>query len=330
MMGAEAYDKGTGARRERRYATLALLMLAVWLPGSCDLEDERDNCCNNNKIVFRYTLDGVECFDEYISTMQYFLFDEDGAYLMELFPEGDDLTELCLCDGIPSGTYSLVAVGNLDDYATLEGHEDSGLHGFTLVADDWYDTDILGDGLIPLSNGDRLYWGQCDFTLDHSKTQTFYTEMANIHCKLTVRVEWEGTPDYSDGYSFVLYDIGAYSEMSGDNATQIGVQSFPLVPDYSACMVQEVALSRAVLLENLYTLRLTDDDIPVFQLMHYDEAVTMEIDLTDAFEEWGWTPSSEQVQEYEVSLKILTNGDVEATSGLNTNVNDWTDGGTVY
>ena len=329
-MEVEAFDKRTGAWRDWRRAVLLLCTLAALLTSSCDLEDERDNCCADNRIVFRYTLNGEDCFNKYISTMQYFLFDEDGDYLMELFPDGDDLTELCLCDGIPSGVYSLVAVGNLEDYATIEGLEDLGLHGFTLVADDWADSDILSDGLTPLANGDRLYWGQCDFTLDHSKSQTFYTEMANIHCRLTVHVEWEATPDYSDGYSFVLYEIGAYSEMCGDNATQIGVQSFPPVPDYSACMVQEVALSRGVLLENLYTLRLTDDDIPVFLLMHDDVAVTMEIDLTDAFEQWGWTPSSEQVQEYEVSLKILTNGDVEATSGLNTNVSDWTNGGTVY
>ena len=317
--------------RRWRLTLTAILALLCLVPSSCDLEDDRDDCCANNKIVFRYTLDGEDCFDDYISSMRYFLFDEDGTYLMEMEPDDGDLSQLCLCDGIPSGTYSLVAVGNLVDYASLENYEDYGLENFLLVADDWYDdTDILGDNLKPLSNGDRLYWGQCDFTLDRSKTQTFYTEMANIHCKLTIRVEWEGTPDYSDGYSFALYKIGSYSEMNDDNATQIGVQTFPLVPDYSACMVQDVALSRAVLLDNLYTLRLTDDNIPTFCLMHSDEAVTMDIDLTDAFEEWNWTPSSEQVQEYVISLKILTNGNVEASSGLETNVNDWTDGGTIY
>lgn len=312
--------------RGTRCAGLALCALFCLVHSSCDLESGSENCCAQSNIEFRYTLNSVDQFDTYISTMQYFLFDENGAFLFEMEPDDGDLTHLCLCDGIPNGTYSLVALANLDDYATIDTiYLEDGLTSFRLDVTQYNET--YPD---QFDNGDKLYWGQVDFTLNKSKSQTFICQMANIHCVLTVRVEWEGIPSYSDGYRYVLDKVGTYTELHEGNASTIGVQQFPLVPDYSGSMTREVSLRRGALQSSLYTLRITNDDLPVFRLYHYDDPVTPEIDLAPVFSTWRYHPSLAQVQDYEMLVTINRDGSVSVDQGLSgSDIADWADGGSL-
>ena len=305
-----------------RIARLVVCVLLCLVPSSCDIEDENELCCDKHKVVFRYTLGGVDCFSSYITSMKYFLFDEEGMFLFELESENGDISTVCLCNGIPSGTYSLVAVGNLIDYGTIDAEIDGGLAEFVLQVDDWLD-----DGTDAFANGDKVYWGQVDFTLDQSNAETFVCQMANIHCQMLIRVEWESLPTYTDGYRYCLDDIGTISELNSYNAYSLGVQSFPLIPDYNGKMMEDVTLRQFALQATLYTLRITNEDMPIFRLYHDDEILTPDIDISVAFTEWGIRPSLSQVQDYELLLTINDDGTVVLSRNLDSYISDWEDGG---
>ena len=321
-----------------RYAFTPILLLGC-LMAACniELEDSRDNADNVeadgfSKVDFAYTLKYSDYFDSYINTMQYFLFDADGNYMGQLYGEDDDPSVVSL-DGLTAGTYSLVGIGNLDDYATIAGLS-NGLSSLSLVVSQLYDGDTANESTAasPIyANGDNIYWGQCDFTLDStSTTQCFTGELSSLHCQLLVRVVWEDLPDYSDGYAFELIGIGLQTELNNANATTLSYdQQFPPVSLYSGRMREDVPLRQFALQAYLYTLRYTDDNIPTLRILHDGEPVISDIDLAYVFDQWGWTPSSAWAQEYQMLVTIREDGYVELSVSVTGNVNDWENGGTL-
>ena len=299
-----------------------LLALLLWLPASCTLEDERDYCCERNTMRYRFLYRGEDRFGEHIRRMEYFLFDAEGRYEGRMYPQEGDLARVGL-DSLPFGSYTLVAVGNLEDYGRLEGFADEGLAGFRLMLDD------LRDQAGTLSNGDPLFWGSCRFTTAPGSDNTFLTEMAAIHSLLRLRVEWELLPEHPDGYLFRLEGIGTASDMGGEGALTIEGQRFPRHLGETGGMAVEVPLREMALEARLYTLRYTDERIPRFRLWHGQQPAGPEIDLGRAFRQWGWRPDMAPFQQWEVRVLIRADGAAEVTPGVGTDVDDWTDGGTI-
>lgn len=317
----------------RKHFCLAVLLLGL-LTASCNLDDSRDTCyCGGCSVVdFAYTLKYTDCFDSYISSMQYYLFDaSDGHYLGQMYGEDDDLSVVSL-DGLWSGSFSLVGIGNLDDYGTLTGL-DEGLDSLRLVVSQAYDGDTTdsSDSSPIYANGDLIYWGQCDFTLtDDDALQTFAGEMAALHCRMLIRVVWESLPEYTEGYVMELAGIATETELCSANATTLyGNQQFPPVSGFTGRMREDVTLRQLALQASLYTLRCTDDNLPTFRLLHDGTSVITDIDLAEVFEEWAWHPDQAWIQDYQMLVTIRTDGQVELSMSLTGDVSDWEEGGTL-
>lgn len=298
----------------------SILMFCLLVFCSCSLEDERDTCCWNNTVCFRYEYEGTDRFREYITETRWFLFGRDGSFAGEMSrmaccPQRVDISRL------PAGEYTLVCVGNLQDYGTLEGYAEAGLEAFRLKVDDWWDGESF-------ANGDRLYWGECRFAIVPGATNRFRGEMSNVHCVLRVRVEWELVPAFADGYRFSLEGVGTGMSCSGSRADSIGVHRFPPVTSFAGSMVEEVALRRLALETSLVTLRWKKGHLPTLRLWHEQAPAMKAIDLEDIFRRWRWNPDRAAVQQYSIRLLIRSDESVVIYPGINAGVNDWVDGGT--
>lgn len=300
-----------------------VLLVVVCLLLSCSVDDPRDECCTMDMLQFRFLHQGSDCFSGRIRKMQYHLFGTDGTYIREMAAYEGDLSRVSLV-GLSPGTYVLVGIGNLDGYGTLTDMAVGGLHQFCLHVTRCADSspELFG-------NGDPLYYGIREFTIERGKSNTFVADMAHIHCCLHLRVEWEGVPAHSEGYSFRLSGIGGGVDMHVGNASYIGALPFPGVHHYEGQMEDGVRLQNLALQKKLYTLRYTDSHIPRFTLYHHGKAVTKEIPLADVFRSWGWTPSATSVQEYQVTMQIKLNGNIEIRQGFKASVSDWEDGGVI-
>ena len=299
-----------------------LFLLLLLLPVSCSLDDSRDLCCGGGTVRFRYQHRGADRFAEYIDSTRYFLFDGSGRFIGGMAPV-EHCPAMVDISGLEAGRYTLVCVGNLDDYGTPAGHTGVGLEAFRLGVDDWF------DGAGTFANGDRLYWGECHFTVVPGAANSFTGEMSNVHCMLRVRVEWERLPEHKDGYRYRLDGIGRGMELHGGHASVAGAHAFPRVEDCTGSMLEDVPLRRRALEASLYTLRWGKEDIPRFRLCHGMDAVTKEIDLGKIFRQWGWYPERAPVQDYRIRLLIRADGTIEVSQGLEAGVGDWEDGGTI-
>ena len=306
----------------RMVASTGMLAVACFLL-SCSVDDHRDACCENSMMHYRFLYRGSDSFSQRIDKMQYHLFAADGTYLHEMYAYEGDLSQVSLSD-LTAGAYIMVGIGNLTDYGTLTDVASGGLDRFLLHITHYADS---SRGIF--ANGDPLYYGICPFTLEEGSSNYLVTDMAHIHCCLHLRIEWEGMPAHADGYRYHLSGIGGGVDMHTGNASHIDKLPFPGVHHYEGQMQEEVRLQSLSLQKKLYTLRYTDTDIPVFTLYNKDRAITKPIDLARVFDAWGWTPSSNPVQEYEVCMIIKLNGDIEIRQGFGANVSDWEDGGVI-
>ena len=307
------------------------MMLGLIVMAACNTTDSREECCCGQCSVvdFRYYYKNMDHFDTYISSVRYFLFDAtDGHYMGEMYGNDDDISVVDL-DGLWSGSYSLVAIGNLEEYGTVTGL-DEGLDALRLVIDDYYDGTSDRASSNPFANGDPIYWGQCDFDYDNTVTQvTFTGDMNNIHLRLLIRVEWSYLPDYSSGYCYELSNIGSEVTLSNADVTEIGIHSFPVVTYDGDTMQEDVTLRQFALQATLFTLRCDSETIPVFRLLHDGESVTPDIDLASAFEYWGVIPENSVAQDYELTVTIGKDGSVDLDWGLLGSSSEWTDGGSI-
>ncbi|EJX03272.1 secreted protein containing DUF1812 [gut metagenome] len=304
-----------------------LLTAALWLlltgmfATSCSLDDERDVCCGKNTIRFRYLYRGNDRFDTYIHQIHYLLFDSVGHYVKDMQPVEGMMSRVRI-GSLPEGGYTLVGIGNLKEYGELRGHTEGGLEQFHLAV-----TKYIDSASETIAEGDRIYWGECPFTVVSGADNSYLGELSNVHCVLRVRVEWELIPEFRDGYTYQLAGIGRKMKLTKDDALSIGNQFFPQVKDYSGVKAKEVPLRRSALDATMVTLRWTDQEIPRFQLRNKRQSITKEIALKPIFERWGWHPDSTPVQEYEICLKIQADGSIMVKEGVDVGVGDWIDGG---
>ncbi|MEJ8764020.1 FimB/Mfa2 family fimbrial subunit [Phocaeicola sp. HCN-40430] len=273
-------------------------------------------------MYYRYTKQGLECFDDYIYRMHYYLFDGDGRFMRQMFPEQGNMKRVSL-EGMTPGEYTLIALANLDDYDTPDRDAKNGLENFEFVMQDFF------PGTNELDSGDPIYWGTSTFVIEEGASNCFVTEMANIHCILSVEFEWEGLPPYSNGYSFRLEGVSGEYSLNPEHSSMLGIQTFPKHIGEPKKARRMSELEDMKLNVSIYTLRYKEGRIPELRLWHEDRPVTKPIDLEYVFGLWGWNPDINPVQEYAVKIMLKLDGSMEVIPKADADVNDWNNGGTI-
>lgn len=324
-----------------RRGTLSVA-LALSALCSCSLDDPRDLCCTPcNVMRYTYRPYGAEAFGDYIFTLRHFLFDASGRYLDEL-PAGEDPRRQTII--LPEGDYTMVTLGNLTDRSATDHAPDRHISLLTLT----HTLAHMGGGA--KANADELYWGVRSFHVTRAgrlsepaaplsgpegsargseapAPHALNTELNNIHCHLTVRVEWNNVPPYVGDYEMELDGVPSRYSLHPDRATDAEGFTVP-AGDTRATHRLTVPLRSRELLGEFVTLRLSDDAIPVLRVRFGAEQVTPDIDLARAFRSWGWSPSATHVQKYSVMLRVFGDGHVDLYPYITASVEDWVDGGT--
>ncbi len=318
-LGTATYRIRTLLPRRRTLASLAAAALLC----ACSLDDPRDLCCPDLcAMTYTYRPYGGEVFTQYISSLRHLLFDADGNYIGE-YPAGEDLQYQPL--DLPEGQYTMVTIGNHGEATALNHAEAPHISALSLAC--------------TAHQGDELYWGVSRFAIDadgkgyapgakaSAPRSTLSTPMNNIHCHLTVHVEWYNMPPHFGNYTMHLDGVPAAYDLHPERAATAG--GF-LVPLHSATgeHCKEVPLEGLTLDATFTTLRYTDEAIPTLRLFARDKQVGPDIDLGRAFRAWGWHPSQIHVQDYKVCVRLFDDGSAELSPLIEGEVSDWIDGGT--
>lgn len=270
---------------------------------------------------YRYMHRNEDVFPQYIHTLDHYLFASDGSFIAML-PPGEDLQEQPL--DLSPGSYTMVTVGNASERVAFEGHLEEGLDGFLLKVLE----QERGRAAREVSCGE-LYGGFRQFTVTDAPQQRFLTQMSNIHCQLDVRVEWETRPPAVGDYRIALWSVPCCYNMDCKDISTAGGHDFP------ADMKEErdgyeatVPLQSQTLTTSFVTLRYTSECVPSLRVYLGSEAITPVLDLTRAFQQWGWNPDRDTVQHYRIRITIRGDGSVSVRPWTDGEVLDWIDGGT--
>lgn len=292
---------------------------------SCDIEDERDLCCDRIVMEYHYMRDGQDKFKDNISTLRHFLFDGHEKFLKEV-PPGSDPQQQEL-EAMEAGNYIMVTVGNAAD-GTLLMPPSSGsrLQDFMLhVAGE--------DG----RNTDPLFYGICRFGLlreSGNREQHFVTQMSNVHCRLKVTVKWQNRPPVMTQdpiYRMVLEDCARNYELDAANGYSMGEKHFPFSPHWQQEHRTDCSLDSRQLKHTFVSLRYTNRNLPVLHILckegeEYVEQ-TPPLDLKTAFSAWGYRPSTAESQNYRIVVTIYMDGHVGVKVEMDAGIADWVDGG---
>lgn len=294
--------------------TTALLLLSVT---GCAIDDDRDVCCGNICMETKYLPYGVEELTTYIHSLRHFLFDANGAYMYEI-PSGTDLHTLRF--SLPSGQYTMLTIGNSEQMLAFRAED----HTLNSLVMELTDTTPSGKYL----NADELYWDVCPMEVDETRRNSFVTYMNNIHSHLHVKVTWNNMPEDVGDYRMELQQVPIGYTLGPDGVYRVGDKIIPLNTDTLATYVRRTPLKAQEMQDEFITVRYTRDRIPVFRLWFGDKAVTSPIDLSRAFNTWGWNPEATAVQDYRIQLTLFANGTVEVRPWIDADVEDWQNGGT--
>lgn len=307
--------------------SLLIVCLSCFSFISCDIDDERDLCCDRIVMEYRYLQDGEEAFKENIHSLRHFLFDAQGRFLQEV-PPGNNL-QLQILDPLETGKYTMVTIGNATDATTLTAPKKGSL------CKDF----ILQVSEANSGNTDPLYYGICDFTLikeSAKREQRFVTQMSNVHCRLKVTVKWQNLPPVltkDPVYRMVLENCAEDYETDGEKGYSLGEKHFPYSPHWNRTHRLDRSLEGLQLKGDFISLRYTDGNLPVLHVLYRDAGgkeyipLTPELDLKKAFIAWGYHPSSVERQEYRIIVTIYLDGHVGIRVEAEAGVADWVDGG---
>ena len=307
-----------------QFIRLLAAFCGVMLTCACTLDDPRDLCCpDSSAMLYTYRPYGTEAFTEYISSLRHFLYDSEGYYISEV-PPGEDLQYQAL--DLPEGSYTMITIGNCGAATSLNHSTAAGLHDFALSCTD--------------DTADELYWGVSRFAIDSHGLATdltpdralpgysrLTTPMNNIHCHLTIRVEWANLPERIGTYEIELSGVPGRYNLHPDLAGCAGGFTVPL-HDTLTVHRQRVPMDALELNTEFITLRYTDESIPTLRLWFDGHRMGPDIDLARAFRTWGWYPSRVHVQKYTVNIRIYGDGRAEVSPHIGASVDDWIDGGT--
>lgn len=303
----------------RRMAAVLGAALCL-LPGSCSLEDSRDECCGGAVMEYEYMYRNEDVFPQYIHALDHYLFAADGRFIAML-PPGEDLRRQPL--DLDSGSYTMVTVGNASERIALEGHAEKGLDGFLLT--------VLRqerNRAVREFTCGELYGGFCRFTVTGAPAQRFITQMSNIHCQLDVRVEWETRPPSTGDYRIALWNVPCRYNMDIGDIHTAGGHDFPADTETDRDGYGTVVpLKSQTLTTAFVTLRYTSGCIPSLRVFLGGEAITPALDLGRAFRQWGWNPDRDTVQHYRIRVTVRGDGSVSVRPWVEGEVMDWVDGG---
>ena len=301
--------------------------------GSCAIDDDRDLCCGQPSNAMRYTYrpHGAEEFDLHIFSLRHLLFDGEGTFIREIEPGADPkLQPLSLA----AGRYTMLTLGNMTGNSILN-HEDFPQLDQLLLAPA---ASFEGRKGI-FGNTDELFWGVRHFDVDEdglihdfgpdrrwSDYRAPATEMNNIHCHLTVKVEWNNMPDGFGDYEMELTGVPTACLLDPGEARKAGGFIVPAHHSTGRHRLR-VPLEGYELNTDFVTLRYTDDVIPTLRIYYAGEQVSPNIDLKQAFRKWGWYPSQIHVQEYAIRVTLFANGRAEVSPMFEGTVSDWINGG---
>ena len=318
--------------RQLSVAVAIRLIVIGWLCPACSIDDDRDLCClMTNAMRYVYTPHGKDEFSDHIFSLRHYLFDESGNFLHEVMP-GENLQLQPLT--LEEGRYTLITLGNYAKSIKVNSEEFPPLSGFNLLVDN-----ISRKQDEAFENVDELFWGIRHFDLDRRGYISDYgperhredyntpvTEMNNIHCHLSVRVEWNNLPDYIGDYEMELSGVPTGYILDPGAVDKAGGY---LVPSHNVTGVHRlnVPLDGMELQGEFVTLRYTDTAIPTLRIFFADKQVSPDINLRVAFRKWGWYPSQIHVQEYSIVVRLYSDGRAEVSPEFEGTVCDWINGG---
>lgn len=325
-------------------ATLVGGGLLLLLLSSCSTLDERDECCEEVRLVYRYVRTQNDEYQDFIQSQRHFLFDGRGFFLREV-PSDPGVPWRVTLQRLEAGDYTMVTVGNATegytDLTTLRSGESS-------LSDLRLALYARVPGGQAFREAEELFWNSRAFHVEPKGRHRYICDMVNIHCHLEVKVMWQGLPPAgSSTYTLQLSYLtpgntlmvnDAYTlHIAGEVPRERPLQSTPsfvmhqfpvVVSPPSAVVMREASLRGNELYTSAITLRYLDDRIPVLQLIHDGkELFNKPIDLHPLFMKWGWLPNQADEQIYPIELEILENGIVVVRPWVQTGVLDWADGG---
>lgn len=308
---------------------------------ACTLDDERDICCYNVELDYRYCRDGAEQdLDVYVSTFRHFLFDAEGI-LQEVFDvSGDDCERQRLV--LPSGNYTMVSFAN-------QKPGQSAYSPFTVGTTTLEEMRIYKD--YPQEDGfhadcEPLFYAYRPFTVKRSGASHYIADVTHAHNELTIIVKWKnGNIPASESYRMELtgvpaeysFDpgdfvtIGASSENSEMNGSPVSTANRLVyaMPQHAGRMANHAVQARFKpngSLEGVFTTyRYTNATIPLFRLYGDNGPLMKQIDLATFFYRMGWELDRNLEQVFSITLTI----DGDRVYASPTYVNDWEDGGVI-
>lgn len=317
----------------KRFIAIAITLILISFVGCKSvLQDERDICCTtcegSIKLQYRYIRETSDEFKEYIQKMSHYIFDGEGVFLSELPSNSGNLQELKL-PKLKAGKYQVLTIGNMWASASL-------LPPLTKGVTKLSDLQLSLSGPEVKNNIDQLFWNTQEVEVQEAtcENQTYICDMANIHCHLFISVEWKSTPPYDGDYTFRLTNMsGAYFlDPHETYALKImdGVEHrFPTFTPGTVIHETTEKLFNLKLTTEIITLRYFDNRIPVLQILHDGQPVSIPLDLSKAFKEWGWRINTRPEQIYRIHATIFEDGTIVLEPWVEGTVLDWEDGGTV-
>lgn len=323
-------------------------VVALLLFSACSLDDDRDFCSEKVVLNYRYVRTQKDEFKEFIKTKRHFLFDGNDTYVREVPADLLNPQRVILRD-LTDGNYTVLTVANnSDEFTALTSLEKDK----TTLADLCLALakEVPGGGAFEAA--EELFWNSRGFEFKTNEKRHYICDMANIHCHLFLKVEWEDVPpNGSKGFIVELTNLTSAYKLQTDKLLTLHVageqppyenrneptsdyvvHQFPSSPPLPLCTVRvEETLRGHELFAEVRTLRYLNDRIPTIQLVHDGKKLfNKPIDLTPIFQDWGWFPNLSHEQRYSISLKILRDQRVVVKPWGQAGVMDWIDGGSYW
>ncbi|MDD2438256.1 MAG: FimB/Mfa2 family fimbrial subunit [Massilibacteroides sp.] len=315
-------------------ALFVLLSLAAVIP-SCEMPDERDVCCYNVRIDYRYYSGGEDVFKDHIHSVRHFLFDADSVLQEVTDVEGDEITYVERV--LPAGKYTMLSFANIGTSSQL----DSFRIGVTRREDlslSMNNPDANGYQ----QNSERLFFALRDFEVKPSGIVHYLADFTHAHNILTVRVKMKnGSFGDSDLYYMELTNVpGSYRFFSDDKVVREVVtragEEVESSEDYVVYAIPELGNRRVAHRAKVYykpgalegsfiTYRYRNNAVPLFCLYSDEGPMMKEIDLSKFFATMGWELTLNITQEFDITITI----DGERVYVSPTMINDWEDGGVI-
>lgn len=311
---------------------------------SCSTLDERDECCEEVLLLYRYVPTTRDEYPEHIKEIRHYLFDARGILLKELTQTAPHSQRIKL-QGLPVGKYTVLTLANrsthFSDFPNLQEGK-STLSQLILTAR----YPIYREA----EDGDPLYWNIREIEARKGERHTYYCDLSNIHCHLLVRVVWKDVfPPSGEGYhmeldylpsSYQLYRPvrnGLYTlrlpsavaqKDQGSTAGQAW-HEFPQNRGAEGRIVSaQVPLFNNELRFRFRSLRYTDEQIPTLRIYHQGKLYRKELDLTRFFQDQGLKPDATAVQDYKIVVEI-SKYVIKIYLWTGGRIVDWQDGGSL-